>query len=1209
MALALAAAALLVSCGKGGASQPPSSTPAGAPAADADPGARYVPGDPELASGLRILPDPDVDSLPPPRRPAVAGVDFAADRFIAIFEKSPQAPALAPYLTGSPEGQGDDAVRPDDNAPLVRHPYFRQVSVALARKYGLSLHSRVFYKDVNFAVYEVPGVETAADLDAAMRRVFAENVGLVREVCYDYFVKAVGRIGGYDYDRLLENNPAGLKSASESADTDRTASAPPNDPMHLNKRGTDGGTWCNWRVKTIDGLAWGYTTGSADVVVAVIDTGVRYTHEDLAANAIDPQNDPPYNEPGVLTDVINKDNDPNDDHGHGTNCAGCVGAVGNNGKGLAGMNQTVTILPVKVLSSGGSGSDSQVAQGMLIADYLGADVLSLSLGGDFPDRTTQLAAKQCWQDGRVIVIAAGNGNVSAPHYPGYYHEAIAVGATTLVNSSDNQDFSLVDGELPVDSRFDARATFSHYGEWVDIAAPGVEVRTTARFSDSSYTAATAGTSFSCPYVAGCAALLLAYDDSLTNEDVRAALLGGATEMTHLNNGANPKGFLNGTSNGNVRFCNVKNSLDLVDAGLGTAPDVEWDNPADGDTVSGTQEIRIAVSGGTGNVNRVEFETQTRFLGVVTEEDDGFYRLDWDTTFEFNREMELFAKVYTDEGRMNLSSIHVTPSNEHWEPPDSEDFTGVGNNAIPTGWYKFDGNQGTTNTSWGADDTVFFTDAPSMHSSGTTGNYATTSNDWLFAPIVDLRGHAASTVTFQRRYQTSNGYAAYFILTDDDATYWGDGFANGTMQEWDDYSYDMSQFAGKEVRIFWILEGSGTTTAPGFWFDDLTISGQTGTPPAIEITSPSNGGSVSGKVAIEVTVSDDTEWIGIEPVPPVLGNLIYSPIPDNDSGNDTKTYTVYWDSRWTYNGGALLTLRAYDDEDEDDIRDDLVAADSVSVNVTNTHRNPDWHEGFENITTLGGYSGDDFDGDWFISSSGTSIWRITGEDSHLGGKCAKMGPSASGGNYGANEFDQLYSPVHDCSGATRPHLRIWHRVDVENSGRGDIAKILLVRYDGTDDMETPIAEYRDDTAPAGQWKEQWFNLTDFKSAPFRLNFLFDSDSDSNFGTGWFVDDYEILDADPQIDSITDPSGAPGKAVVINGSNFGKIQGTSTVTFAKEGGGRTQAAVSSWGEDAIAVTVPADAASGDVIVTVLGFESAGEYFGVSLAPPNLTGIGKI
>ena len=350
---------------------------------------------------------------------------------------------------------------------------------------------------------------------------------------------------------------------------------------------------------------------------------------------------------------------------------------------------------------------------------------------------------------------------------------------------------------------------------------------------------------------------------------------------------------------------------------------------------------------------------------------------------------------------------------------------------------------------------------------------------------------------------------------------------------------------------------------------------------------------------------------IEAVPPVLGAFTWGPIPDNDGGNPTKTFTIPWDSRHIYNGGGLLLLTALDDPDNDNNYDDLSASAQLALTINNPTRNPVWMETFQSIGTLGGLSGANFDGDWYTWTFGTSAWRVVTEagGGHNGSsKYARMGPAGVGGNYGSSEFDQLYSPVHNISGATRPYLRLYHKLDVE-AGGGDWGKILFVRYDGLNDNEMTLGEFRIDSSPAGQWKELVFDLSSFKAEPFRTNFLFISDSDSNFGAGWFIDDYEVLDANPQITGIVDPSGPRGKVVTVNGQRFGSQQGSSFVTFQKEGGGTTTAAVTSWSNTAITVTVPNDAISGNVVVNVLGFASNGHYFGVSLAAPNLGGLAQL
>jgi len=158
--------------------------------ASGDAGATPIPGTPTLIDGAKNTPNPEVP-LPMPRTPARAGVDFASNRFVVIFENSPTPEALAPYLSGvTDKGANADAISATDNAPLVEHPYLRKVSANLAAKYGITIFTRVFYRGVNYAAL-ADDFATVGDLDATMLKVLRENKGLVREVCYDVFLHAV----------------------------------------------------------------------------------------------------------------------------------------------------------------------------------------------------------------------------------------------------------------------------------------------------------------------------------------------------------------------------------------------------------------------------------------------------------------------------------------------------------------------------------------------------------------------------------------------------------------------------------------------------------------------------------------------------------------------------------------------------------------------------------------------------------------------------------------------------------------------------------------------------------------------------------------------------------------------------------------------------------------------------------------------------------
>lgn len=219
--------------------------------------------------------------------------------------------------------------------------------------------------------------------------------------------------------------------------------------------------------------AWDVSQGDDDVVIAIVDTGVDLDHGDLAPKLTDGY------------DFVNSDSLADDDNGHGTHCAGIAAAATNNGNGVAGMGFNCSLMPVKVLDASGTGTYYSVAAGIVWATDNGADVISLSLGGPAPSETLLDAVEYAWSQGVVVVAAAGNDNSNQPSYPAYYELAIAVGAT------DSNDM---------------RASFSNYGEWVDVAAPGTAIYST--YNNGGY-ATLSGTSMATPLVAGLVGLLRA----------------------------------------------------------------------------------------------------------------------------------------------------------------------------------------------------------------------------------------------------------------------------------------------------------------------------------------------------------------------------------------------------------------------------------------------------------------------------------------------------------------------------------------------------------------------------------------------------------------------------------------------------------------------------------------------------------------------------
>ncbi|MBI4231006.1 MAG: choice-of-anchor D domain-containing protein [Planctomycetes bacterium] len=261
-------------------------------------------------------------------------------------------------------------------------------------------------------------------------------------------------------------------------------------------------------------MAWNVSTGSRTVRVAVIDTGIDYTHPDLAANIWANPDEIPANgidddHNGFVDDLrgwdfVNDDNDPRDDMGHGTHVAGTIGAVGDNGTGVAGVDWQVSLVPVKFLDAGGSGTTADAVAAVDYAAALGVDVMNASWGSTEDSRALYDAI--AGGGGSLFVAAAGNDaldNDAVPHFPSNYDlpNVIAVAAT---------------------DRHDLKADFSDWGATtVDLGAPGVDILST--IPGGGYGLAS-GTSMAAPHVSGVAALVRAAAPGIEIAQMRQRLL-------------------------------------------------------------------------------------------------------------------------------------------------------------------------------------------------------------------------------------------------------------------------------------------------------------------------------------------------------------------------------------------------------------------------------------------------------------------------------------------------------------------------------------------------------------------------------------------------------------------------------------------------------------------------------------------------------------
>ncbi|MBN1541335.1 S8 family serine peptidase [candidate division KSB1 bacterium] len=295
-----------------------------------------------------------------------------------------------------------------------------------------------------------------------------------------------------------------------------------------------------WALEKIGAFAaWQVERGMADIPVAVIDTGIDYSHPDLQENIwvnpgedlngngrFDPQDLNGIDDDGNgfiddiqgwdFTDAPNypdggdylvRDNDPMDEFGHGTGVAGIVAAVADNGIGMAGLAHGCRVMNLRSFTARGLGEEDDTAAAILYAVDNGARVINMSWGDEFVTPLLEDALDYAASKDVVLVASSGNSANDRIHYPSAFASTISVGAST---------------------RSDTRAGFSNFGPTIDMLAPGTEIYTTALTTpyDSSFS----GTSFAAPHVSAAAALLLSHSPRLSSDAVRGILQSSADDI-------------------------------------------------------------------------------------------------------------------------------------------------------------------------------------------------------------------------------------------------------------------------------------------------------------------------------------------------------------------------------------------------------------------------------------------------------------------------------------------------------------------------------------------------------------------------------------------------------------------------------------------------------------------------------------------------------
>jgi thermitase len=360
--------------------------------------------------------------------------------------------------------------------------------------------------------------------------------------------------------------------------------------------------------------AWDITTGSSQVTIAILDSGVDATHPDLSPLIV-----PGWN-------VFDNSADTSDMTGHGTGVAGNAAAVGNNGVGIAALAWNCRIMPIRVADPTGCATDSMLAAGLTYAADHGARVANASFGISGLSSTLSSAAQYFQSKGGVFTGSAGN--------DGTFDSTADDPYILRISATDSSD---------------VLASFSSTGNNIDLCAPGVSIVTTTKGGGYGYAT---GTSASAPLVAGVAALVLSVNPSLTGSQVQQILKQSA-------DGLGATGWDSSYGWGRVNALKAVQAALNPGSGDSTPPSVQIAAPTAGSVLAGVAAINIS---GSDNVAVTRVEFYLNGTGVATNA-NAPATYSWDTTLYGNGSYTLQARAYDAAGNVGTStSVPVTVQN-------------------------------------------------------------------------------------------------------------------------------------------------------------------------------------------------------------------------------------------------------------------------------------------------------------------------------------------------------------------------------------------------------------------------------------------------------------------------------------------------------------------------------------------------------------------
>ena len=415
----------------------------------------------------------------------------------------------------------------DDSSPEVLVKFRPNVSLADRKRIAAKNNDRV-----EDEIESVKGLISIDDMDGLDKETVAKQYSQMTDLVA--YAEPVQKINLNDPIESFTSSDLLLRETEPSE-------IQPNDPMFaeqwaLNNSGQNGG---KAKADLAALKAWVKTQGSSEIVIAVLDTGIDYTHPDLVGNMwLRPDNVPGYKdeELGAVNDLhgfnaADNRSDPMDDNGHGTHCAGIIGAEGDNSLGITGINWNVQIMPLKFLGRGGFGTTKDAIEAINYAidrkrAGVNLRVINASWGSTQYSKALEDTIRAAGEEGILFVAAAGNdgsSNDKRPHYPSNYNLPNVISVAAL-------------------DRNDNLASFSNFGvKTVHVAAPGREILSTWLNEDFREAS---GTSMATPYIAGVAALILAAEPKLSVEKLRERVLRSVDKLDSLDGKVESGGRIN-----------------------------------------------------------------------------------------------------------------------------------------------------------------------------------------------------------------------------------------------------------------------------------------------------------------------------------------------------------------------------------------------------------------------------------------------------------------------------------------------------------------------------------------------------------------------------------------------------------------------------------------------------------------------------------------